>query len=278
MSAGPAIRPERRPICPAETSGSSAWTLITRSARTVRLASAIRSVPLAWSTWVITVRYPPGARQASRRGSSTANHRSRFGATWTIRSATQQRSGFPLILCKSLRGNLLDSRRHGTIIAIRGTQGDAAIWFLSCKPGLGGEGKRRLRTHFFRTAKYEPYRHDPLQPCRGQGACRPEQARDPRAPCRDDRADYQQVQGGGLRREGRGAGERQEHHGAHDAGGRQGLEGQVPGDRRRCPSDAYRARGALRAQVRRGLSAPSALRTRRTSAPWPSWPPQTRRG
>ena len=43
-------------IWPAETRGSSAWTLITRSAPTVRLASAIRSVPLAWSALVITVR------------------------------------------------------------------------------------------------------------------------------------------------------------------------------------------------------------------------------
>ena len=45
-----------------------------------------------------------------------------------------------MILCKSFLGNLLDSRRHGTIIAIRDTRGHAAIWFLSCKPGLAAEG------------------------------------------------------------------------------------------------------------------------------------------
>ena len=90
MSADPPISSASRRICPAETMGSSAWTLITRSAPTVRFASAIRSVPLAWSTRVITVRNPPGARQSASGGSSTANHRSSSGATFAIRSATQQ--------------------------------------------------------------------------------------------------------------------------------------------------------------------------------------------
>src|SRR4051812_41769012 len=51
-----------------------------------------------------------------------------------MRSATHRTSGRPLIVCNNLRGNLVDSRRHGTMIAVCAIAAQTEAGFLGCKP------------------------------------------------------------------------------------------------------------------------------------------------
>src|SRR4051812_49115132 len=59
------------------------------------------------------------------------------GASRAIRSATQSSSGRPLMTCSNFRGNRVDSKRHGTMIAVCAMVAQPEVRFLGCKPPSG---------------------------------------------------------------------------------------------------------------------------------------------